>query len=458
MLSNFVSTKKPRFRLLLAAFLTLAITLSTITFAVHAQAQDMELINGTIDTVDQYGNHIDGTFSIYEGDKGSTPYTSTWVNGAKIRIDGGAYDRWVSHWYQGYGYIGLCEDTTVFIDATGSNVIVSSESSPGINAVKFVFQSFINIIPVADAGENIAISSEEIAITMIQGIVTDEDPDDILEYRWIEGETILLDWTPAGENGECPLDLSPLSIGIGIHTLTLEVTDGQATSSDEIILTIENSAPNSGPKGGGVYEINTNVILGGNISDFDGDLLEYQWIDGTEELFSGSIQTIVGGDPVELANHGILTLSLGIHTIILQVSDGINALVSSEITVEIIDTGDPTLAPVADRTIIWPPNHEMINITIEANASDNSGLPVTLTAEIISNEPINGLGDGDMTPDWTNPAIDQEMGIINLQFRAERSGSGNGRVYTITITAIDQSDNSSIADVEIIVPHDKRKK
>ena len=54
--------------------------------------------------------------------------------------------------------------------------------------------------------------------------------------------------------------------------------------------------------------------------------------------------------------------------------------------------------------------------------------------------------------------IDQQNGILSLQLRGERSGSGDGRVYTITITATDESNNDSQAEVKIIVPHDNSKK
>jgi hypothetical protein len=108
--------------------------------------------------------------------------------------------------------------------------------------------------------------------------------------------------------------------------------------------------------------------------------------------------------------------------------------------------------------VLWPANRKMVDIVIEANASDNSGLPVTLSASISSNESVNGKGDGDHAPDWTEPIIDQENGIITFQLRAERSGKGNGRVYTITITATDNSNNSTTAYIAITVPHDKKKK
>ena len=97
----------------------------------------------------------------------------------------------------------------------------------------------------------------------------------------------------------------------------------------------------------------------------------------------------------------------------------------------------------------------MVGVTIEAHAADYGGGTVTLSAVVSSNEPQEGLGDGDESPDWTGPVIDQASGVIFLELRAERSGSGNGRVYTIRITATDGAGNSSLADVQIIVPHDK---
>ena len=100
----------------------------------------------------------------------------------------------------------------------------------------------------------------------------------------------------------------------------------------------------------------------------------------------------------------------------------------------------------------------MEDITIETNASDNSGIMPTLTASVYSNELQEGLGGGDKTPDWTEPVIDQENGIISLQLRAERSGSGDGRIYTISNTAANQSGNTSTVNIETIVPHDKKKK
>lgn len=323
--------------------------------------------------------------------------------------------------------------------------------------VAIVFGAGENNSPIADAGVNLAIASQDQCITVIQGTTSDAD-DDFLSFRWLEGENVLWGLADVGANGEAYLDLSAIaSLSLGEHHMTLEVSDGQTTDTDDMILTVNNSAPNVAATGGGTYEINTPVILGGQVSDFDGDLLNYDWSEGAPPLFTGQVQAMYGGEPVNLPEH-ILYPDFGGHTYSIQVSDRINDPVPGSVEVHVQDTMAPTLAPVADKGILWPPNHKLVDITIEANASDNSGNIPTLTAAVSSNEPQGGLGDGDTSPDWREPVVDQTIGTITLQLRAERSGSGDGRVYTVTITATDDSGNHTSADVEIIVPHDKRKK
>ena len=52
-----------------------------------------------------------------------------------------------------------------------------------------------------------------------------------------------------------------------------------------------------------------------------------------------------------------------------------------------------------------------------------------------------------------------QAGTPDFRFtlRAERSGKGSGRVYTVTYTATDASANGASASATVIVPHDHRK-
>jgi hypothetical protein len=328
-----------------------------------------------------------------------------------------------------------------FATVSGSNNVKLTRISPTTNNP-----------PIANAGENLTITSEEQCGTIIQGEASDADNDPLL-YRWVEGETELFTWHPVGPEGEAPFDLCAVPLGLGEHILTLEVTDDQATSTDSMSLSIDNSPPYVAPTGGGTYELGTLVSVGGEVLDFDGDMLNYHWSEGATNYCSGEIQSIEGGVPVILPYCELPPLELGAHTLTLTVSDGINAPVSRNIIIDIVDTTEPTLAPVSSKLILWPPNHDMVDIEIDTNAWDNSGMPI-LSATVASNEPIDGLGDSaNPAPDWTSPVIDQETGVVTLQLRAERSGRGDGRIYTVAIIAIDPSGNASTANVEIIVPY-----
>jgi hypothetical protein len=354
---------------------------------------------------------------------------------------------------------GGFRETSCFAGVNGKIYLIGGQSYTSGRLNTVIEGAIIpdNVPPAADAGPDIITTSEELSGTVITGSASDEDAGDNLEYQWKKGDTILVDWAPVGENGECPLFLSTVSLAIGSHTLTLLVSDGEEVVNDTMVLTIQNSSPHVAANGGGEYEINSPVTLGGIVSDFDGDLLSYQWLEGSTVLFTGTLQAISGGTPSPLPGHTLSNLPLGNHSLTLKVSDGINEPVYETINVTIVDTTPPVLAPVADKMVLWPPNHKIVDIVIHVNASDNSGLPLTLSAIISSNEPESGTGKGDKTPDWTEPQIDQENGIITFQLRAERSGRGNDRIYTITIIVSDSSGNSTTENMMITVPHDRGK-
>jgi hypothetical protein len=87
----------------------------------------------------------------------------------------------------------------------------------------------------------------------------------------------------------------------------------------------------------------------------------------------------------------------------------------------------------------------------EISASDLCDESSELTVVVTSNEEIHGPGDGNTEPDW-------EFVGGRLYVRAERAGGGDGRIYTASITAVDDSGNSSEAELTVTVPHDKGKR
>ena len=310
--------------------------------------------------------------------------------------------------------------------------------------------------PVAYAGENVTIQSADQAVTILQGSASDADGD-ALQYRWLEGGTVLLnDWT-AVEGGAAPLDLGALgTLPLGPHTLTLEVKDDACTSSATMLLTLLNTPPSVVVTPSlQTVEIGVDPIdITGTVADFDADALSYRWLKNGVELASGTVTPPTDGGPWEGLD---LTFDasdprfpLGTHQVTLEVTDGKGAPVTKTAEVIVADSQVPTLAPASNVSMLWPPDHTLRPVTILANAWDGSGEPVTLAATVQCNE-----DDGGSAPDWTAPVI--TGGEISLSLCAERSGKGSGRVYTIRITATDTSGNQSSAEVEVCVPHDRRK-
>ena len=129
----------------------------------------------------------------------------------------------------------------------------------------------------------------------------------------------------------------------------------------------------------------------------------------------------------------------------LTVTDSKGASRQCTGVVTVTDNTPPSITRLtANPDVLWPPNHKMVKVTVNYNATDNCGQPSCQISSVVSNEPINRA----------------DYRIVNahqVQLRAERLGSGNGRIYTIAITCTDASGNSSKQVVRVTVPHDQRK-
>jgi hypothetical protein len=98
--------------------------------------------------------------------------------------------------------------------------------------------------------------------------------------------------------------------------------------------------------------------------------------------------------------------------------------------------------------MLWLQLHQLVTVRVTYVASDTCSV-VTSRLSVTSNEPVTGPGhglSGLTAPDW------QVLDANRVRLRAERSLGGNGRVYTITITATDSAGGSSTRTVTVQVP------
>src|SRR3990170_3052372 len=145
-------------------------------------------------------------------------------------------------------------------------------------------------------------------------------------------------------------------------------------------------------------------------------------------------------------------LPLGEERFVLHVYDQNLGSGQDNLTVRVVDTTPPVLTVNPATLCLWPPMHQRVKFSldadIEAVATDVCDVdPVVRIVSVTSNEPDNGLGDGDTAGDV---AFSDRAFCV----RKERSGTGSGRRYTVTIEARDDSGNASTQDVLVNVPHD----
>jgi predicted extracellular nuclease len=104
-------------------------------------------------------------------------------------------------------------------------------------------------------------------------------------------------------------------------------------------------------------------------------------------------------------------------------------------------------APSIDT--IWPPNHKFVTVNI-VGVTDPEGDPFTLTVDgIYQDEPVDSTGDGNFAPDG------EGIGTSVAQVRAERDGSGNGRVYHVYFSASNEQGTCS-GELLVSVPQSKK--
>jgi hypothetical protein len=183
------------------------------------------------------------------------------------------------------------------------------------------------------------------------------------------------------------------------------------------------------------------------VADADGDELTVVWtIDGVEYQ-TDTVPATVGGTAATV--HFTGQFGFGTHDVVVSVTDGSAEPVTCSTVVTVVDTLPPEVTHIAlSQTVLWPPNHKMVPITVDVHATDSCGPVFSRIVSITSNEPVNGIGDGNTAPDW------RITGRRTAELRAERSGRGNGRIYTLTIETVDHLGQKVLNSAEVRVPHD----
>jgi hypothetical protein len=287
-----------------------------------------------------------------------------------------------------------------------------------------------------------------------------------------ENDPITFAWTqtagPAvqltGATTARPSFVAPAVLSPGDATLTFRVavtdhpsrTCGVSTSSTaDVSVTVTNANRAPAADAGAAQTVNELSLVtldGTRSSDPDGDALTWQW-------------TQTSGTPVPIASantarptfvaphqaptaHETLTFSL-----VVTDAFGVSSPPASvSVTVQDIYAPPDCSRALPSVATLWPANQQMETVRI-TNVQERDP-EITLFSRVTAirqDEPLTGPGAGRASAD----------GVINgdgsAQIRAERAGSGDGRVYHVSFTAADGFGGVCGGTVTVCVPSSAKK-
>ena len=175
------------------------------------------------------------------------------------------------------------------------------------------------------------------------------------------------------------------------------------------------------------------------------DIKLFEWFedpDSGPDVFLGNGETL----PVQMP--------LGVHRVILRVTDNAEAQDEATILVEVRDMDPPELTVGVAPGTLWPPNHRMVAVDAMVTAEDACGEASIWLVSVASDEPDDTEGGGDGNTADDIQAVNEGTADVAFELRAERQGGGSGRRYTVVYQAVDAAGNMAVSSADVHVPHD----
>jgi hypothetical protein len=239
------------------------------------------------------------------------------------------------------------------------------------------------------------------------------------------------DFTPTIANNAPPL------FPLGLSTVTWTATDdaGNSANATQLVTIVDTQAP--------VVTAPPNVTA------------ECTGPAGTPVDIGLATAADVCDASLVIGNNAPPLFPLGTTPVTWSARDDSNNVGTAVQTVRIVDTTPPVLDVALTPNSLWAPNHKFETIAASISVTDVCDPnPQVRLISIVSDEPDNGLGDGDTTTDIQQAAFGTDDRSFLL--RAERSGTGVGRIYTVTYEARDASGNASVQRAVVAVAHSQK--
>ncbi len=186
---------------------------------------------------------------------------------------------------------------------------------------------------------------------------------------------------------------------------------------------------------------NTDVAIGVSATDNPGGSGVKQMNASLGGAQTGEYVLYINGQAITVSSEGATTV-----TYFSQDNLG-NSESANTLTIRIDRTPPVILGLPPMGTTLWPPDGRFVQVATVTAADVLSGLS-SFNLTVTSNEPSDpGNPDIIVTGNGLEPRV--------VQLRAQRLGTGSGRVYTLTATATDLAGNVFTTSATVTVPHDQ---
>jgi uncharacterized repeat protein (TIGR01451 family) len=165
-------------------------------------------------------------------------------------------------------------------------------------------------------------------------------------------------------------------------------------------------------------------------------------------LGASAIITLVANVNCSVASGATISNTAAINSPTFDPEQSNNAATTSTLV-----SNPPPVIMLKPSTSLWPPNHNYHTVTMAEmvqSVSDNCPISIddVVIEQVTSDEADDGAGEGNTSDDIVIGAD-----CRSVQLRAERAGTGDGRVYTVTLRLRDSGGAVTWADFQVGVPH-----
>lgn len=326
---------------------------------------------------------------------------------------------------------------TVTTSFGGAYPLVSNDGNNG-SATLNVGPS--NAPPVA-VDDNALVAENSVG-NAINVLANDSDPD---------GDTLTITAVTQGSHGSVvnngtSVSYTPAAAFSGSDSFTYTIDDGHGHTATATVHVRVNAPPQANDD---TYSVNENTALAAaapgvlsNDTDPDGDAITAVLVSSPSH---GTLTFHADGSFTYTPNaHFACTDSFT-----YKANDGLADSNVATVTIHVADTEGPAVTASVSQTVLWPANHDLVNVGLAFTASDNGCGTAATAVTVFSDEPdVFNDGGQNFSPD----AKDLAAGTLRLRAERANSTGGNGRVYLVRVTATDSSSNTSSKCLAVVVP------